>query len=394
MEMINHSERSHALLSASGAARWTSCPGSVNQEKDLPDTESPFAAEGTLAHEICELKLKHYIDPKGFGKRKLNSALKEIKQNDLYQKEMDGYTDEYVDFVKGKSLMFSTNPIIDIERRVDFSNWVPDGYGTCDCIIVGGNKLVIVDFKYGKGVQVDAENNEQLLLYALGAYEIYKSFYNIEVIEMNVAQPRINNYSTATISILDLMFWGEHFRECAEKALSDNAELVPSNKACKFCKVKGFCVARAEKNIELAKMTEFNPNEIPKDKIAYYLEIGEDIEKWVKDLKAYALSLCLKGDEVEGLKAVAGRSTRVWTDSDLAYKTLVDKGVDEALIYEKVPLTLAKLEKALGKTEFNNLVGDLVAVKEGAPTLVKSTDKRESITNNISATSIFTNLDN
>lgn len=390
---VNHSERGHALLSASGAARWTSCPGSVNQEKDLPDVESVFAQEGTLAHEMCELKLKHYIDPKSFGKRKLNAALKELKNNELYQKEMDGYTDDYVDFIKEKALEFTSNPTIDIERRVDFSTWVPEGYGTCDCIIVGGNKLTIVDFKYGKGVQVDADNNEQLLLYALGAYELNKTFYSIDTIEMNVVQPRVNNYSTSTIPVIDLLLWGEHFRECAEKALSDNAELVPSNKACKFCKVKGFCVARAEKNIELAKVTELNPNEIPKDKIAYYLEIGEDIEKWVKDLKAYALSLCLKGDEVEGLKAVAGRTTRVWADSDLAYKTLVDKGIDEALIYEKVPLTLAKLEKALGKKEFNNLVGDLVAVKEGAPTLVKATDKREKITNKISASSIFTNLD-
>lgn len=389
MTDINHKERAHAKLSASGASRWATCPGSVQMEEGIPDRESIYAQEGTLAHEMSELKLKHYLDPKGFGKRKLNAAIKKLKENELYQAEMDSYTDTYVDFIKEKALSFSSNPYIEIEKRVDFSRWVDGGFGTCDCVLIHGSTLSIIDLKYGKGVPVSAEQNEQLILYALGAYDAFNLIYNLDKIELNIVQPRINNFSTWEISLTELLLWGDYFKVQAEKALGGNGELVPSAKACKFCKARDICTARAENNLSLESEIKLKPNEIPKDKLYEYISRGEDIAKWVADLKAYALDMCLKGEEVKGLKAVAGRTSRSWTNQDEAINKLIEGGIDEAIIYDKVPLTLAKLEKALGKQQFTALVGDLVVTSEGKPTLVFENDKRPAITNTVNATSIF-----
>lgn len=389
MTDINHKERAHAKLSASGASRWATCPGSVQMEDGIPDKESVYAQEGTLAHEMSELKLKHYLDPKGFGKRKLNAAIKKLKENELYQAEMDSYTDTYVDFIKEKALSFPSNPYIEIEKRVDFSRWVDGGFGTCDCILIHGSTLSIIDLKYGKGVPVSSEQNEQLILYALGAYDAFNLIYNLDKIELNIVQPRINNFSTWEISLTELLLWGDYFKVQAEKALGGNGELVPSAKACKFCKARDICTARAENNLSLESEIKLKPNEIPKDKLYEYISRGEDIAKWVADLKAYALDMCLRGEEVKGLKAVAGRTSRSWTNQDEAINKLIEGGIDEAIIYDKVPLTLAKLEKALGKQQFTALVGDLVVTSEGKPTLVFENDKRPAITNTVNATSIF-----
>lgn len=389
MTDINHKERAHAKLSASGASRWATCPGSVQMEDGIPDKESVYAREGTLAHEMSELKLKHYLDPKGFGKRKLNAAIKRLKENELYQAEMDSFTDTYVDFIKEKALSFSSNPYIEIEKRVDFSRWVGGGFGTCDCILIHGSTLSIIDLKYGKGVPVSSEQNEQLILYALGAYDAFNLIYNLDKIELNIVQPRINNFSTWEISLTELLLWGDYFKVQAEKALGGNGELVPSAKACKFCKARDICTARAENNLSLESEIKLKPNEIPKDKLYEYISRGEDIAKWVADLKAYALDMCLKGEDVKGLKAVAGRTSRSWTNQDEAINKLIEGGIDEAIIYDKVPLTLAKLEKALGKQQFTALVGDMVVTSEGKPTLVFENDKRPAITNTVNATSIF-----
>ena len=389
MTDINHKERAHAKLSASGASRWATCPGSVQMEDGIPDKESIYAQEGTLAHEMSELKLKHYLDPKGFGKRKLNAAIKKLKENELYQAEMDSYTDTYVDFIKEKALSFPSNPYIEIEKRVDFSRWVDGGFGTCDCVLIHGSTLSIIDLKYGKGVPVSAEQNEQLILYALGAYDAFNLIYNLDKIELNIVQPRINNFTTWEISLTELLLWGDYFKVQAEKALGGNGELVPSAKACKFCKARDICTARAENNLSLESEIKLKPNEIPKDKLYEYISRGEDIAKWVADLKAYALDMCLKGEEVKGLKAVAGRTSRSWTNQDEAINKLIEGGIDEAIIYDKVPLTLAKLEKALGKQQFTALVGDLVVTSEGKPTLVFENDKRPAITNTVNASSIF-----
>ena len=389
MADINHKERAHAKLSASGASRWATCPGSVQMEDGIPDKESIYAQEGTLAHEMSELKLKHYLDPKGFGKRKLNAAIKKLKENELYQAEMESYTDTYVDFIKEKALSFPSNPYIEIEKRVDFSRWVDGGFGTCDCVLIHGSTLSIIDLKYGKGVPVSAEQNEQLILYALGAYDAFNLIYNLDKIELNIVQPRINNFSTWEISLTELLLWGDYFKVQAEKALGGNGELVPSAKACKFCKARDICTARAENNLSLESEIKLKPNEIPKDKLYEYISRGEDIAKWVADLKAYALDMCLKGEDVKGLKAVAGRTSRSWTNQDEAINKLIEGGIDEAIIYDKVPLTLAKLEKALGKQQFTALVGDMVVTSEGKPTLVFENDKRPAITNTVNATSIF-----
>ena len=182
--MTDHKARTHALLSASGAHRWMHCTPSALLEAQFPDTASEAASEGTLAHEIAEVKLRHYVDTINFGKRKLNAALSKLRKKPLYQPEMETYTDDYIDFIRHAGCAYEFMPFVQIEQKLDLTEYVPEGFGTADCLMIGGNVLHIIDFKYGKGVPVSAENNEQLQLYALGAVKAYEMLYKIDAVTM------------------------------------------------------------------------------------------------------------------------------------------------------------------------------------------------------------------
>ena len=381
----------HALLGPSSAARWIACPPSVKLCEQFEDVESEYAKEGSLAHEIAELKVRKLIDP-GLTSRKFTAAMKKLKEKELYQEEMQGYTDEYVEFIQEQMYSYPTTPHIAVEQKVDFSEYVPDGFGTADCILIANDTLHIIDFKYGKGVPVSVENNKQLLLYALGAYLAYEMIFPIAHIKMSIVQPRLANIDTWECSLDYLLEFAKIAQEKATMALKGEGDFN-CGEHCKFCKAKAICKERANVNLELAKYEFKAADQLTLEEIGEILEKAKDLAKWAEDLKEYALSESLKGNEVPGWKAVNGRGSRSFKNTDEAIKVLVDNGIAEELLYERKYLTLAQMEKTVGKKEFNSLVGDLIVMNVGKPTLVEASDKREAITNKIKAEDEFSAVD-
>ena len=387
---MGHAERAHALLSASGAHRWMVCTPSAKLEEGFPDTTSEAAREGTLAHELAELKARHYFYTPDFGKKKYTTRANKLKKEDLWKDEMERYTDEYLDYLKVTALNLNTAPYVAIEQKLDLGNWIPEGFGTADCVMVYGNTVHVFDFKYGKGVQVDAEQNPQMMLYALGAYAAYKMLYPIEQICMTIIQPRIDHVSEWTCTLEELLSFGEKVKEKAALAIEGKGEYHPDEKACRFCRAKAQCRARSDFNVKKA----FNIGEMPPlisaEEAGQRLLELQDIVKYQKDLQEWALSECLAGKDVPGWKAVEGRSVRDWSDMDAAFDKLIKSEMTmEEMLYEKKPLTLAQVEKLIGKKDFQDTVGEFVVKKSGKPTLVKESDKREAITNIVTAEEAF-----
>ena len=342
-----------------------------------------------MAHEICETKLRHHFYTHDFPRKAYNARMKELKANELYQQEMLGYTDEYKDFVHKAALAFEHRPYVIIEQSLDISAYAPECFGTADCILIGGGTLHVIDFKYGKGVPVAAEHNEQLMLYALGAYQRYQIAYEIRNVRMSIVQPRIDNNSTWEIPIEELLKFGESVKPIAQLAFDGKGDFAPRDDICRFCRAKQRCRARAEINIKLVFVTDQKPPLISNDEVGEYLRQGEDVAAWLNDLKDYALSECLNGREVAGYKAVEGRGSRVWTDQEEAFCKLQTCGIEESLLYARVPLSLAQTEKLVGKKDFAEWVGEFVEKKPGKPTLVPESDKRKAITNKVSAEEAF-----
>lgn len=389
---MGHKDRDHALLSASGAHRWLNCTPSAKLEEQFPDTTSEAASEGTLAHELAEAKVRNYAYTTDFGKRKLTAAINKLKKDPLWQDEMMGYTDDYLDYIKQSALSFKSIPYVAIEKKVDFSAYVPGGFGTADCILLGGGLIHVIDFKYGKSPdgRVLAEGNPQLSLYALGAYESYKLLYPISRVKLTIVQPRLpDGTSEWECTIEELQAFGEYVKKRAALASAGEGEFRPGQKTCRYCRAKSICRARADQNVQLAFAICKKPPLIGNAEIGEYLKQGEDVAKWLEDLKAYALAECLAGKDVPGWKAVEGRGSRDWTDMDQAFAKLKAEGIPEELLWERKPLTLAQVEKELGKKEFAAMVSDFVVKKPGKPALVVESDKRPSITNKITAAEAF-----
>ena len=377
----------HALLSASGAHRWIACTPSAKLEEQFPDSTSTYAEEGTLAHELCEIKVNKAL--LGMSTKAYNSALKKIKGNDLYQTEMDKYIDVYLEYIKEKVHSFEYPPTIIVEKKVDFSDYVPEGFGTADCIILADGELHIVDFKYGKGVEVFADYNPQMMLYALGAYLEYSFLFQIDAIKMTIVQPRLNNISEFSIGVNELLEWADStVRPKAQMAWNGEGDFV-AGEHCKFCRAKALCRERARKNLEAEKFELKEGPLLSLDEIGEALKKAIDLAKWAEDLKEYALAESLKGNDIPGWKAVEGRGNRNFTDNDLAIKKLKEAGIAEELLYERKQYTLAQIEKLVGTKDFKKIVGDLVVKNPGKPTLVVDTDKREKITNKVTAAEDF-----
>ena len=371
---------SHALLSPSSASRWIHCPPSAMLNAEAGDRDTVFTREGTLAHAVAELKARKYFI--GMGPQKYGAALKKLKSDELWQDEMDGHTDAYLDALKDIAATFADTPYVALEQRVDFSEYVPEGFGTADCIMIGGEVLHIVDFKYGKGVDVSAEDNPQLKLYAVGAILQYMAFYDIFTVRMTIVQPRIKREPDSwEIAARDLMRWAEDVvKPAAALATKGEGEFAEGD-WCRWCAVRGNCRRRAEAQLELAKQDFKLPPTLTDSEVGEALTMGQRLKTWLSDLGDYALTACLNGAEINGWKAVEGRSVRAWTDQDAAFTAAKKAGVPEEMLYERKPVTLAQLEKIMGKKAFGETLSRYVFTPPGKPTLVTSDDKRNAITN-------------
>ncbi len=368
----------HAKLSASGAKKWLTCPGSTRLEEGLEDPPSVYAEEGTVAHSLSELKLQFQTGK--LNKRTYTLRLNKLKKNEYYSKSMDDYTDEYVDYVMERFNSYES-AFIDLEKRVDFSEWVPDGFGTSDVVIIANGVLEVIDLKYGQGVAVSAKENPQIMLYGLGAYNEYDFLYDFDIVRMTIMQPRKDGRSTYELPLKELIAWGDDFvRPRAELAISGEGECVPSEDACRFCKAKAVCRARAEANLEAARLEfEEPPEKLTPEEIAKILLQAPEIKKWIEHVETYALTQARDhGENFPGMKLVAGRSNRVISNKEEAAKLLQQEGFTDIFKPQEL-LNITKLEKAIGKDAFNNVLGDLIIKPSGKPTLVKETDKRPEI---------------
>lgn len=367
-------EKKHAVLSASGAHRWLNCTASARLEELFPSTQTKYTREGTLAHELAELKLRKTYET--MSTKTYNAKLKEIKENELYKPEMEAHTDTYADYIK--SIMYtSKSPYINIEYKTDFSKYVPEGFGTTDCVIVEGNTLHVIDFKYGQGVAVSAENNPQMMLYALGIYESISMIYNVEKVKLTIVQPRLDSVSEYAMAVSELMEWGENVVKAkAEEAFAGIGGFNPGE-WCRFCKAKGECRARAEENMKAVEELQAHDVRLLENfEIGSILRHCSNVEDWLKDLRDIALSKILAGEKIEGWKAVEGRSNRIITNIDNAFKLLQENGFDEAVLYERKPLGLTELEKLVGKKKFGELMDKYIEKPKGKPALVEISDKR------------------
>ena len=375
----------HALLSASSAARWLICTAAPRFEEGLPESTSAYAEEGRLAHAIGELKVSRKytrIDPRTY-----TSMLIKLKKDPLYTPEMDKTTNTYLDHIMEQVMAYDTVPTVAVEVQVDFSDYVPGGFGTCDCCIIGGDLLSIVDYKHGKGVPVSAVGNPQMRLYALGALHRYAPVFGdtIKRVRMTIDQPRLDSYTTDEITVEELRAWGESIKPIAQKAFSGLGEFVPGDH-CRFCRGKAQCRARANINTALEDFKDCVPagkqpqgegKVLTDAEIGDLLERGKLLVQWYKDLEEYATEALLAGKEIPGWKLVAGRSNRTFTDQDAAIQAVIAAGYDEALVYDRKPKTLTELEKLMGKADFKEKIGSFVYKPPGKPTLAPASDKRE-----------------
>lgn len=368
----------HALLSASSSHRWLCCTPSAVLEKNFENKSSVFAEEGTVAHDLAEYKLKKYLKEK----------VKKPK-SDFDKKELEYYTDIYFDYAceliseaKGRS----KDPIILVEQKLDFSNYVPEGFGTGDLVIVADGILDIMDLKYGKGVEVSAVNNPQMKLYAIGALNLFGSLYDIESVRMTICQPRLDNISTFEITVEDLIKWAEEVVKLkAELAIKGEGEFC-AGEHCKFCRARFNCRARAEENMKMAQYDFKKGPFLTDDEITEILSSVDEFQKWAKDIQAYALDKAINENKKwDGFKLVEGRSSRKYSDEEAVSKTLIGAGFVEENIYSKNLLGITAMEKAISKKKLKDLLKDLVYKPQGKLTLVVESDKRQEIKNTAEA---------
>lgn len=367
----------HALLSASGASRWLACTPSARLEEQFENKTSEYAEEGTLAHELGELKLRKELE--GLSTRSFNSKVKKIQEHKLYTADMPDYVDMYVETCLervSEAKAKTPDALFKIEQRLDFSEWVPEGFGTGDFVIIADGTMEVCDLKYGKGVPVSANNNKQMMLYALGAISEFSFLYDIEKVRMTIIQPRLDNISTFEVTVDELIKWAEEYvRLRAELAIKGEGEFCAGDH-CRFCRAKAVCKARADKNLELAKYEFEKPNTLDNNDIAYILSKVDELVNWAGDVKEFALEQALNGEEFEGYKVVEGRSNRKYTDVEVIATTLEENGYTD-IFKPKELLTLTNMEKLVGKKKLNELVGKYIEKPVGKPTLVPITDKRE-----------------
>ena len=385
----------HAILSASGSHRWLHCTPSALLEKDVPDSGSDYAREGSLAHAYCAKALKESL---GIGTKGEDIEIEELQ--DYFTDEMPGHVETYTDIVLGKfeeAKKSTPDAVLMVEQRLDFSKYIPDGFGTGDAIIVADGTLEICDFKYGKGVEVSAIANSQMMIYALGAYERFSDEYRIERVRMTIIQPRIGNLSEYELEIDQLLYWADHvLTPTAKKAIKGEGEQVAGD-WCQFCKVKCQCKALAKRcteDFDALQESGTTAELMTNDDIARLLPKLSDIKKWAEAVGEYALDRALKGDRFPGYKLVEGRSIRKIIDEEAAASKLTAEGFDADNLYKPRTLKgITDLEGIVGKKNLATLLDGILVKPQGKPALVPESDKRPPLNSN-SAESDFESINN
>jgi hypothetical protein len=370
----------HAKLSASGSHRWLACPASVTAEQGLPETRSSFANEGTAAHELAEIVLRTQDDCAPW----IGSVLPETKWT--VDQEMADYVQQYVDYAR-EQMSHARNAFAAFEVRVDFSDWIPGGFGTCDALIISGDTAHVIDLKYGKGVPVSPVENTQAMLYALGAYADAVGIVEIKQVQITIVQPRVfdGEPQSWTISVEDLLRWGEWAKQRAEACLAPDAEFVPGDKQCQWCKAKPTCRALATMT-EKTIMAEFEDistpdalrpvNRMTDAEIAEVLRAKALISSWLEAVEDRVVERLTEGEGFPGYKLVAGKANRRWSDEKQAGVALFEMIGDAA--YTQKLLSPTQAEKVLGRVRAQE-ISSLVFKPQGAPTLVVESDPRPSV---------------
>lgn len=376
---INHAQRAHALLSASGASRWINCTPSPRLEEGFENKDSFFSAEGTLAHEFAELNLKKQlklITPKVY-----DTLVKPFLTHECYNNEMQGEVQKHVDYVMQELKVAkkrTKDAILLIEEKVDFSHLVEEGFGTCDDIIIADGVLEVIDLKYGKGVRVSAENNSQLKLYGIGALRAVELLFDIHTVKLTIVQPRLDSISSWEISVEDLELWGETVvKPKALQAYAGEGEQV-TGEHCRFCKVKFKCRAIAEQTLEVAKHEFKDPNLLSDSEILDVYKQSDLITNWIASVSEFVFQSALEGKKWDGFKLVEGRSVRMWKDESEVIKTLETVYDRADFINEKLG-GIGQIEKLIGKATFTDVLGSLIIKPAGKPTLAAQDDKRQEL---------------
>jgi len=391
----------HAKLSASGSEKWMTCTPSANLEAQFPDEGSEFAREGTFAHELFEMEMNYILERLTGKDYKTRRAA--LMKNAFYSQELEDYVQEAVDFATERIREIKhecKDPVIMVEKRLDFSVWVPEGFGTGDLVIVADGIVEVMDLKYGKGIYVDPLSNSQLRLYGLGAINELSHLYDIFRVRMTVLQPRLHNFGSEELHADVLLDWAANeVKPLAAMAWEGRGEFVAGEHCTScFCKARYTCPARAAQAIAIAQQ-EFGaiedaqpplPESLSMDRIAELLPKADMVIDWFNDLKAFALKQATEHNTiVPGYKMVEGRSNRKYSDQDAVAAKLVASGVPEEVIYERSLLGITAMEKAVGKKVFAEVLDGLIVKPEGKPTLVPVSDKRPALASAASAVEDF-----
>lgn len=382
----------HAMLGPSSSHRWLTCTPSAKLETQFPDQSSLYAAEGSYAHAFAELKLLKYLDR--IETKTYHKKLKPIKDSLYYSKEAEDYVDAYVTYAAeliSKAQSTTPDAIVMLEQKLDFSEWVPGGFGTGDLVIVADGILEIMDLKFGKGLQVFAEGNPQMRLYALGAYAAYEMLYDIQRVRMTIHQPRLDHIDSDDMTVDELRKWaGGYLKPRAAMAAKGEGEFV-SGEHCRFCRAGATCKARAEANLELARHDFCDAFLLSHDEIGDILGRIDELVSWAGDIKDYALDQAVNHNvKFPGWKLVEGRSNRAYSDDCKVAEVLIKANYPEEKIYKPSEiLGITAMEKEIGKKLFGKLLDGLIVKPPGKPTLAPEGDKRSEISSADSAAKDF-----
>lgn len=380
----------HAILSPSGATRWMTCTPSARLEEFFVDSGSDFAREGTLAHNLGELGLQLHFAMGDYEDD--YSILRQLQRDPMYNPTMQDHVDNYVAFVIEEfEALRKEDPsaVIFIEKKLDITEYVPEGFGTGDAVLISNRVLKIIDLKYGQGVRVECEKNKQMMLYGLGALKAFYFMYDVEEVEMIIYQPRMSNISRYAMPAEELRHWAEtELKPKARQAYNGEGEFNAGNH-CKFCKAKAQCKALAEYNLRIARYEFRDEFLLQDDEVKDILDRASMFTDWIEAVKKFAFKQALNGKQWPGYKLVEGRSNRKYSDEIKVIEVLKENGIPEDKIYTRSLLGITAMEKSITKAKFNALLNDLVYKPSGAPTLVPDTDKRSVFTGKVEAAEDF-----